>query len=369
MPQLRKVENAPGGPKGRYRFVHVGEPRPVSVARAEWMRYRDKRPKGYPLWRDSAAVGSVVTEETAFRLWNLTAMLRAWVLAGVLATCWTANLEAAGDTSANSIGGTGKIQPRDGVVLLSGVPGAIIQSIKVRVGDVVKRGDLLMILDDRDAQSSVDFADIAAHQASTAAKQSVADHALLMDKANDRLARAQALLKSYRELGPTATTVRQMDDFEAAARDAEIDLQREKVRDNQIRADAENSVESAKKHLELVKKQLTDYRVVAPSSGTILQVNQHVGERLTGGPAIELGDLTAMYVVCQVFQGDMLKLAPGMKATIKSSALDRSLAGTVEQIGRVIDTKAQLGEAKIRLDDSSLPSRLVGMEVEVQIAR
>ena len=85
--------------------------------------------------------------------------------------------------------------------------------------------------------------------------------------------------------------------------------------------------------------------------------------------AIELGDLTAMYVICQVFQGDMLKLKPGMKATIKSSALDQSLAGTVEEIGRVIDTKAQLGEAKIRLDDARLPSRLVGMEVEVQIAR
>jgi HlyD family secretion protein len=296
-------------------------------------------------------------------------MLRTWVLAAVVAACYASALHAAGNPASNSIGGTGKIQPRDGVVLITGVPGAVIRSIAVRVGDVVKKGDLLMVLDDRDARSSVDFAQLAAEQASTNAKRSIDDHELVMDRAAERLARAQRQLKVYEDLGPTATSQRQITDLQAAVKEAEYEVQFERSRDSQIRSDAANSVSNATKRLELTKKQLADYRVLAPSGGTVLQVNPHAGERLTGGSAIELGDLTAMYVVCQVFQGDILKLKPGMKATIKSTALDQSLAGTVEQIGRVIDTKAQLGEAKIRLDDPTLPSRLVGMEVEVQIAR
>src|SRR5262249_58020464 len=128
-------------------------------------------------------------------------------------------------------------------------------------------------------------------------------------------------------------------------KEAEVDLRLEQSRDAQIRSDAATSVANATTRLELTKKQLADYHVVAPSGGTILQINPHVGERLSGGTAIELGDLTTMYVLSQVFQGDMLKLKPGMKATIRNSALDRALTGTVEQVGRVIDTRAQLGEA------------------------
>jgi HlyD family secretion protein len=296
-------------------------------------------------------------------------MLRAWVLAGLMVAWSATNLGAANDSGANDIGGTGRIVPRDGVVLISGVPGATIKSIRVHVGEVVKRGAPLMALDDSEARSDVDLAEIAAKQAKSAAARSIADHALVIGKAEARLARAEEQLKIYRELGPNATSQKQITDLEAAVKDADVDLQLERSRDSQIRADAAASTASASRRLELAREKLSDYQIAAPSNGTILQIDQRVGERLTGGPAIELGDLTTMYVVCQVFQGDLLKLRPGMKATIKSRALDQSLTGTIDQIGRLIDTKAQLGEARIKLDDPSLPSRLVGMEVEVQIAR
>ncbi len=39
----------------------------------------------------------------------------------------------------DAIGGTGRIEPRGGVVLLSGAPGATIKSINVHVGDFVAR--------------------------------------------------------------------------------------------------------------------------------------------------------------------------------------------------------------------------------------
>ena len=109
--------------------------------------------------------------------------------------------------------------------------------------------------------------------------------------------------------------------------------------------------------------------MIAPSNGTILRVDQHVGETLTGGPAIEMGDIRTMYVICQAFQGDLLKLRPGMRATIKSSAFGKPLQGTVDNVGRLVDTKAQLGDVRIKLDDPSIAGKVVDMEVEVEIAR
>ena len=92
-------------------------------------------------------------------------------------------------------------------------------------------------------------------------------------------------------------------------------------------------------------------------------------QRDTGAPAIEMGDIRKMYVICQAFQGDLLKLRPGLRAKIKSSAFAIPLKGVVENVGRLVDTKAQLGDVRIRLDDPRLASRVVGMEVEVEIAR
>jgi HlyD family secretion protein len=118
----------------------------------------------------------------------------------------------------------------------------------------------------------------------------------------------------------------------------------------------------------MAQTRLALYQVRAPSDGMILAVNQHVGEALNG-PAIQMGDISAIYVSCQVFQGDLLKVKPGMNATITSNAFDKPLAGNVEYVGRLVQTNAQLGEVKIRLDDTDLASRLVGMEVNVKIAR
>ena len=86
------------------------------------------------------------------------------------------------------------------------------------------------------------------------------------------------------------------------------------------------------------------------------------------GPILALGDISAMYVTAQVFQGDLLKLKPGMKARISNAALGRELSGTIERVSRLVDTKAQLGDVQIHLTETGLASRLVGMEVEVKIA-
>jgi multidrug resistance efflux pump len=90
---------------------------------------------------------------------------------------------------------------------------------------------------------------------------------------------------------------------------------------------------------------------------------------VVGGPdpVLEFGDLSTMYVDAQVYQGDLVKVRPGMKVTIKNSAFANLGGGTVESVGQLIGTRSQLGDVLIRLDKNDPADRLVGMEVEVVI--
>lgn len=270
--------------------------------------------------------------------------------------------------SPGEIGATGIIEPKGGVVLLSGVPGATIKTINVRAGQRVRKGALLMTLVDDQAQLDAKTASTALDKAKRDAKESIAAEALTLKLDQEHYEQAAKDARLYRELGPEATSLHQQAVLDGATEDARVALTIERKRYAQVQADGAADVDNAAKSYVGAAFRLSNYQIHAPSDGVILEVNQHVGEALSG-PALQMGDISAMYVSCQVFQGDLLKVRPGMKATITSNAFDKALHGTVEYAGRLVQTTAQLGEVKIRLDNTDLASRLVGMEVNVKIGR
>ena len=130
------------------------------------------------------------------------------------------------------------------------------------------------------------------------------------------------------------------------------------------KATAANSVADATRQMRIAS---AAEEIRAPVDGTVLFVDKRVGAH-PNGPVVRMGDLRTMYVVCQVYEGDLLKLRRGMRATIKSATLPHSLGGTVESVGRIVDSRSKLGDVRIRLDRPDPANRLVGMEVEVVIA-
>ena len=138
----------------------------------------------------------------------------------------------------SDIGGTGRIEPRGGVVMLGGPPGAIIRAIAVRVGDVVKRGQLLVTLDDSGARADQQIAQLAYDQAKLAGQQSIAAEAGAVQLAQTRFQQAQADADAYVALGPTATSQRQIANANTAALEAKTALASERAKEKQIRAAA-----------------------------------------------------------------------------------------------------------------------------------
>jgi HlyD family secretion protein len=271
-----------------------------------------------------------------------------------------------GAEAAQNSGAIGQIVPRGGVIALSGEPGAIISSVWVKLGDPVKAGDLLMTLRG-DAQKAEQ--DLARNDWQSAVKMKEAQvntQKLAVELAQQHLQEATRQLAAYRSLGERSVSANEIARLEAAESQAKLSLQIEQTKQQSVATEADKTVQAASKRLALANAAM---EIRAPSDGTVLKIDRRVGQRLTADSAVEMGDLSTMYVTCQVYEGDLLRLQPGMKATVKSATLSMPITGTVEEIGRMVDTHARLGEVRIRLDSVDPANRLIGMEVEVVIAR
>jgi multidrug resistance efflux pump len=263
---------------------------------------------------------------------------------------------------ANNTGAVGHITPAGGIIDLNASGNAIITSIRVNVGDPVKAGQLLATVRDDTANHQEAAREL--ERAKKSAAQQVAGQQAAVQQAEQQLAQATREYKSYRALGPQSTSAKQMGRAKDAVTNAQLALKIERSKLAVTKASAANSVADATRQLKLAA---AAEEIRAPVDGTVLFVDNRVGAH-PNGPVVRMGDLRTMYVVCQVYEGDLLKLRRGMRATIKSATLPHPLMGTVESVGRIIDTRAKLGDVRIRLDRPDPANRLVGMEVDVVIA-
>jgi HlyD family secretion protein len=275
-------------------------------------------------------------------------------------------VRAAGQGTGAATGAIGQIVPEGGIVGVSGAGGSLVSEILVRNGQQVKAGTLLM----RTIASAPDSDPVLARRQLQAAQdlaaQQLAAETETVALARSRRDQADAALATYKGLGASIVSRKELDTYTAAASDAATALKAEEARLNAVRTQNQSNLNAARRKLAAAVEG-TELR--APIDGTVLKINRHVGERLGADPAIQMGNLATMFVVCQIYEGDLLRLKPGMRATITAQPLGQKLYGRIEEVGRMIDTQARLGEVRIRLDRADPASRLVGMQVDVAIAR
>lgn len=268
-------------------------------------------------------------------------------------------------TAAQNIGAIGQIVPAGGVINVNGILGGLVREVRVHLGDVVKPGDVLLVVDSEDPSSDRSLAVTRLEGQKKLARQQIAVQALAVRLAQRKVDQAGHDLDAYRSLSANATSASEKSRLQSVFEQAQLTLQMEQNRLQVTTTESDNSVQTAERELEIAS---TNNEIRAPVQGTVLRISRKQGERIGSDPAIQLGDLRTMYVDCQVYEGDILKLTPGMPATIKSPALQAALRGRIDQIGRMIDSRAKLGDVRIKLDVAEPAARLVGMEVEVSIS-
>jgi len=193
-----------------------------------------------------------------------------------------------------------------------------VLELRARLGDTVKKGDVLLTMQSPDAA-----------QARTDVQKFSADAAL----ARQSLERAKTL-----------------SEHEAlAAKDFEVAVTAERK--------AEADLNAAQERLRLLGGSLEQttplIELRAPVSGTIIEQN------VTGGAGVKsldnspnlftIADLSRVWVLCDVYENNLAQVRIGDSATLRLNAYpDRPLTARVSNVGRVLDPATRT--AKVRLE-------------------
>lgn len=173
-----------------------------------------------------------------------------------------------------------------------------IQSLSVKLGDVVKKGDPIAEIDSVNQQNAVKSAEasLANMNAQLSARQADLKTAQAAVERSDKLA-AQNLLSDADRLTAEATLA----SAQAAIASLEAQI-----------SQAELAVESASLDLERTK-------ITAPVGGTIVAVlvteGQSVNAAQTSPTIVKIADLDTMLIKAQISEADITRVRPGQHAT------------------------------------------------------
>ncbi len=211
------------------------------------------------------------------------------------------------------------------VPVISLASGRIVD-IRARLGDTVKKGQLLLRVRSDDISGGFD-----------AYRKAVSDELL----ARKQLDRAKVLY----EHGAIA-----LGDLEIA-QDTEDD--------------AKTTLDTATEHLHLLgsdpdnPKGLVD--ILAPVSGVITdqQVTNAAFVQAYSTPnPFTISDLTSVWIVCDIYETDMANVRIGQPAEIKLNAYpDKVLKGTISNIGSMLDPNIRTAKVRIEVANPSLMMR------------
>ena len=212
------------------------------------------------------------------------------------------------------------------VPVISLASGRVVD-IRARLGDTVRKGQLLLRVRSDDISGGFD-----------AYRKAVSDELL----ARKQLDRAKDLYQH----GAIA-----QQDLEVA-QDSEDD--------------AKTTLDTATEHLHLLGSDPTDPKgivdIVAPVSGVITDQEVAIGAAVqaysTPNP-FTISDLSNVWIVCDVYENDMANVRMGEPADIKLNAYpDKILKGTISNIGPILDPSIRTAKVRIEVANPGEMMRL-----------
>jgi len=138
--------------------------------------------------------------------------------------------------------------------------------------------------------------------------------------------------------------------------------------DNQVKSDAE-SVRTARLTLENQQKQLDDYSITSPISGTIIDKNYKVGDTVESGKVLcTIYDMSFLTMTLDVDELDVANVSVGQEVSITADAVKgKSYAGVITKVSVAGTTKSGVTTypVTIRIDEAA--GLMPGMNVDAKI--
>ncbi len=275
---------------------------------------------------------------------------------------------------------------------------AEITAMNVQVGDVVKEGDVLCVLDSEaieeqiaSLEKSISDADsvdsINGKQLADAVEQAKIDQQVQIEAAKRQLEEAEqaaaAAAQAYSqnpgdETFPAAMSAQRSLEAARSNYAVVLDSTNRAVENAQLQVELskyQNGDTTAQDTLDDLREQLADCEVKAPCGGVVTAVNMSVGDiNAKQTTILTIEDTSRLKLVATVEEADILRLEEGMKASVTADATGaEEISGSVTRVVRVKNqSQGMTGDAaaaggysvEISIDSSKL---LIGMEAKARV--
>ncbi|MBI5095283.1 MAG: efflux RND transporter periplasmic adaptor subunit [Candidatus Hydrogenedentes bacterium] len=232
-----------------------------------------------------------------------------------------------------------------------------ITALRVKEGDTVQAGQILIELDDRDAVAQVQRAEAALKEAqdsrqAAAGSVRAAMHAKTAAEASGTL--AQATFQRYKGLVDRQAVSKQAFD-EASARwrgaEAEAAQAGDVAVSVQARAsEAEALVAQAAAELSAAKTLLTYTQIAAPFAGVVTRKSVAVGDLAAPGvPLLEIEDTRLYRLEALVDEARVSAIKPGDTVSVTLDAIAGAISGTVAEVVPAADSASRTFLIKVDL--------------------
>jgi HlyD family secretion protein len=240
------------------------------------------------------------------------------------------------------------------------IEGQPLEELRVDVGDMVAEGQVLAVL----SKSTLELQRSEAVASLEAAKSTIAQGDAQLIEAQSAAAEAQRVADRTATLQEQGTAPQAQAD--TANANAVSAAARVMVAKQALEA-ARAQLALAEARLENVDLQLSRTEVRAPVAGEIVSRNAKLGAIATaaGLPMFVIVRDAALELRADVAEADLLRLAPGQKATLRGVGSGEPLTGTVRLVEPTIDAVTRLGRARIQVDVTG--ALRAGMFVEADI--
>jgi multidrug efflux pump subunit AcrA (membrane-fusion protein) len=255
---------------------------------------------------------------------------------------------------------TGNIVPETQVTIYSKVQGWV-DKINVREGDRVKTGQVLAILDAREAEAAVAQAKASLDAATARLKQvkATSEEAVQsqIQNAKANMEFAELDLRRAQELHQDGFIARQQLDearmkytVAKAAYDLALNSIRQKTWENDI-ALAEAQLGQAKANLDLSRAQLANLTILSPMNGGVTKRYIDPGTMVKDdAPIMTLMDLSEVKMVVNVIERDFVRLQIGQPVKITVTAFpSKTFQGRISVIIPALEMQSRTAEIQISI--------------------
>lgn len=267
-------------------------------------------------------------------------------------------------TLSESISATGTVESAKSKTISANVNGLEIQSVKVKAGDKVTKGQTILTFDQSDLKENLTDAEenlsevksqnaqnissaqtaLSDARSNYAYEKAKADKNVKQTKAavsdskkmiaslkkqiekagtqekvalQESLTKAQESLKQAQESYENAKASR-----ESSNRQNQSQITQAKSSLENTKSTAEKNLKEAKKQKEQAKEALSDAKVTAPMDGVVTVLNVEEGDTYTGGALMQIDDISSFTVTTTVDEYDISNVEVGQKVVILTEATD-----------------------------------------------